>query len=93
MLDEWCARRGRDPLEIERSAGVAFVPGRNPDQSGDYASNAHQLHAIGTRLFTASVAAAAPDLARVRDLVLWRDEVNGAAGSAAADGTAPAPLE
>src|SRR5262249_30543846 len=22
VLDEWCARRGRDPLEIERSAGV-----------------------------------------------------------------------
>ena len=44
VLDEWCARRGRDPLEIERSAGVAFVPGRNPDQSGDYAGNAQQLH-------------------------------------------------
>ena len=76
VLDEWCARRGRDPLEIERSAGVAFVPGRNPDQSGDYAGNAQQLHDIGTRLFTASVAAADPDLARVRDLLQWRDEVN-----------------
>ena len=30
VLDEWCARRGRDPLEIERSAGVAFVPGATP---------------------------------------------------------------
>ena len=78
VLDQWCARRGRDPLEIERSAGVAFVPGRNPDQSGDYASNAQQLHDIGTRLFTASVAAADPDLARVRDLLQWRDEVNAA---------------
>jgi hypothetical protein len=62
-------------------AGVAFVPGRNPDQSGDYASNAQQLHDIGTRLFTASVAAADPDLARVRDLLQWRDEVNRAAGA------------
>ncbi len=78
VLDAWCARRGRDPLEIERSAGVAFVPGRNPDQSGDYATNAQQLHDVGTRLFTVSVAAADPDpdLGRVRDLLAWRDEVN-----------------
>jgi probable F420-dependent oxidoreductase len=76
VLDEWCARRDRDPLEIERSAGVAFVPGRNPDQSGDYAGNAQQLHDVGTRLFTASVAAHDPDLAQVRDLLQWRDEVN-----------------
>ena len=76
VLDAWCAKRGRDPLEIERSAGVAFVPGRNPDQRADYAGNAAQLHAVGTRLFTASVAAADPDLGRVRDLLQWRDEVN-----------------
>ena len=55
------------------------MPGRNPDQSGDYAGNAQQLHDIGTRLFTASVAAADPDLARVRDLLQWRDEVNAVA--------------
>lgn len=78
VLDEWCARRGRDPLEIERSAGVALVPGRNPDQSGDYAGNAQALYDIGTRLFTASVRAADPDLARVRDLLAWRDSVNAA---------------
>src|SRR6478735_5399744 len=76
VLDAWCERRGRDPLEIERSAGVAFVPGRNPDQRADYAGNAARLHAVGTRLFTASVAAADPDLGRVRDLLQWRDEVN-----------------
>jgi alkanesulfonate monooxygenase SsuD/methylene tetrahydromethanopterin reductase-like flavin-dependent oxidoreductase (luciferase family) len=76
VLDAWCEKRGRDPLEIERSAGVAFVPGRNPDQRADYAGNASQLHAVGTRLFTASVAAADPDLGRIRDLLQWRDEVN-----------------
>lgn len=76
VLDSWCERRDRDPLEIERSAGVAFVPGRNPDQGGDYASNAQQLHDVGTRLFTASVRAADPDLGRIRDLLAWRDEVN-----------------
>ena len=72
---------------MERSAGVAFVPGRNPDQSGDYAGNAQQLHDIGTRLFTASVSAAHPDLARVRDLLQWRDEVN-ATRAGATTGTA-----
>ena len=76
VLDEWCARRDRDPLEIERSAGVSFVPGRNPDQSGDYAGNAQALYDVGTRLFTASVKASDPDLARVRDLLDWRDSVN-----------------
>ena len=72
----WCARRGRDPLEIERSAGVAFKPGRDPDQSGDYAGNAQRLHDIGTRLFTASIAPSSPDLGQVRELLAWRDEVN-----------------
>ncbi|MBB2987698.1 LLM class F420-dependent oxidoreductase [Terracoccus luteus] len=76
VLDEWCARRGRDPLEIERSAGVAFKPGRDPDQSGDYAGNAQRLHDIGTRLFTASIAPSSPDLGQVRELLAWRDEVN-----------------
>ena len=61
------------------------MPGRNPDQSGDYAGNAQQLHDIGTRLFTASVAAAEPDLGQVRDLLQWRDEVN-----RSSDGASPA---
>ncbi|ADU48238.1 LLM class F420-dependent oxidoreductase [Intrasporangium calvum] len=76
VLDEWCRRRGRDPLEIERSAGVSFVPGRNPDQRADYAAHAQRLHDVGTRLFTASVSAAHPDLGRVWDLLQWRDETN-----------------
>ncbi len=76
VLDEWCRRRGRDPLEIERSAGVAFVPGRHPDQHADHAVNAQRLHDVGTRLFTASVAPGHPDLGRVRDLLQWRDETN-----------------
>ena len=76
VLDEWCRHRGRDPLEIERSAGVAFVPGRNPDQRADYAANAQKLYAVGTRLFTATIAAADPDLGRVRDLLQWRDDTN-----------------
>src|SRR6187549_2551666 len=43
VLDEWCARVGRDPLEIERSAGVS---------PQDPAASAESLYAVGTRLFT-----------------------------------------
>jgi probable F420-dependent oxidoreductase len=42
VLDGHCADVGRDPAEIERSAGVGP---RKVDRAGDY-------HAVGTRLFT-----------------------------------------
>jgi len=67
VLDEWCAKVGRDPLEIERSAGVSA---KNPAQS------AETLHAVGTRLFTVGLEGPAYDLGPVRDLVAWRDERN-----------------
>ena len=76
VLDEWCRRVGRDPLEIERSAGAAFRLGRDPDQSADYAANADALHAVGTRLFTVNLQSATADLGNVRDLLAWRDETN-----------------
>jgi len=76
ILDEWCRRLGRDPMEIERSAGVAFVPGRTPDQSADYPANAQRLYDIGTRLLTATISATHPDLERLRELLQWRDETN-----------------
>ena len=63
------------PLEIERSAGVAFVPGRNPDQRADYAGNAQRLHDVGTRLFPPASPRPA-DLGRARDLLQWRDATN-----------------
>ena len=40
VLDEWCARIGRDPSEIERSAGVSPKPGRLPEDVADYAASA-----------------------------------------------------
>ena len=52
VLDEWCARVGRDPAEIVRSAGVAPTPGRMAEQVESYSSNAQSLYDVGTRLFT-----------------------------------------
>lgn len=76
VLDDWCRRVGRDPREIERSAGVAPTPGRAPEQVADYAASAQGLYDIGTRLLTVGWSTSEPDLGKVRDLVAWRDEVN-----------------
>ena len=73
VLDEWCARIGRDPAEIERSAGVSPRPGRLPESVADYAAGAEALHAVGTRLFTVGLSGPDHDLGPVRDLVAWRD--------------------
>jgi probable F420-dependent oxidoreductase len=73
VLDEWCRRVGRDPDEIERSAGVSPRPGRLPEDVADYAASAEGLHAVGTRLFTVGISGPEHDLGPVRDLVAWRD--------------------
>ena len=67
VLDEWCVRVGRDPLEIERSAGVSP---KAPEAS------AQSLYAVGTRLFTIAMGGPTYDLAPLRDLLTWRDERN-----------------
>ncbi|MFL6079633.1 MAG: LLM class F420-dependent oxidoreductase [Ornithinibacter sp.] len=73
VLDEWCAKIGRDPAEIERSSGVSPKPGRLPEDVGDYAAGAEALHDVGTRLFTVGLSGPDYDLGPVRDLVAWRD--------------------
>jgi probable F420-dependent oxidoreductase len=73
VLDEWCEKVGRDPAEIERSAGVSPRPGRHPEDVGDYAAGAEALHEVGTRLFTVGLSGPDYDLGPVRDLVAWRD--------------------
>ena len=73
VLDEWCARVGRDPDEIERSAGASPRPGRYAEGVSDYAANAEALHAVGTRLVTVGLSGPRYDLGPVRDLVAWRD--------------------
>ena len=77
VLDSWCERIGRDPLAIERSAGVAFSPSRVPEVSTiDHGAQAQALFDVGTRLFTLSLTTPPYDLGPVRDVLAWRDEVN-----------------
>ena len=80
VLDGWCRRLGRDPRDIERSAGVAPTPGRLPEDVADYVASAGSLYAVGTRLFTVGLGAPDFDPGPVRDLVAWRDESNHAPG-------------
>jgi hypothetical protein len=77
VLDAWCARVGRDPEAITRSAGVAPTPGRYAEQVSSYATNAQALYDVGTRLFTIGLSGQRyGDLDKVRELVAWRDDVN-----------------
>jgi probable F420-dependent oxidoreductase len=69
VLDEWCRQAGRDPGEIERSAGVPR------DQ---VEKRAPALYDVGTRLFTVGIGGPGYDLGPIRELVSWRDEVNAA---------------
>jgi probable F420-dependent oxidoreductase len=76
VLDDWCARVGRDPSTITRSAGVSPTPGRLPEDVKDYAAGAQALYAVGTRLLTTGLSGPTHDLGPVRDLLAWRDAVN-----------------
>jgi probable F420-dependent oxidoreductase len=67
VLDGHCRDIGRDPLEIERSAGVDGAP----EDVGE------RLHALGTRLFTIGVGGPAYDLTGVRRWVEWARTRNG----------------
>jgi probable F420-dependent oxidoreductase len=81
VLDQWCAQVGRDPLAIERSAGVS-VRGRDPEPARvDYGANAQALYDVGTRLLTFGLNTPAAvaggwgfDYGPVRDLLAWRDD-------------------
>jgi probable F420-dependent oxidoreductase len=73
VLDEWCARLGRDPSEIERSAGVSSRPGRYREAVADYPAGAEALVAVGTTLLTVGLSGPRYDLGPIRDLVAWRD--------------------
>lgn len=66
VLDDWCAQVGRDPGEIERSAGVVGEPG----------DIGEQLYDTGTRLFTVGLSGPTYDLARLEPWLAWRDARN-----------------
>jgi probable F420-dependent oxidoreductase len=90
VLDEWCDRVGRDPLAIERSAGVAYTPARLPeDATLDFAGQAQALFEVGTRLFTISLTTPPYDLGPIREVLAWRDAVN---ASRAAEQGSPTSL-
>ena len=66
VLDEWCAKVGRDPAEIERSVGV------NPA----HIDKADSLHAAGAIEFTLGLNGPDYDMAPVHDWLAWRDSKN-----------------
>ncbi|MFB9376419.1 LLM class F420-dependent oxidoreductase [Kineococcus gynurae] len=68
VLDQRCAEIGRDPGEIERSAGVSLTD--------DPAVVGEALHEVGTRLVTVSVSGPDYDLSPLRAWLDWRDEKN-----------------
>ncbi len=69
VLDGWCQEEGRDPADIERSAGVDV---HKLDELGD------QLLAVGTTMFTLGLNGPDYDLTPVHDWLAWRDERNAA---------------
>lgn len=64
ILDEHCARLGRDPGEIERSVGVPETPAQ---EAGP------RLRELGVSTFTVGVGGPDYDLSKVREWVAWRD--------------------
>jgi probable F420-dependent oxidoreductase len=66
VLDEWCRTEGRDPGEIERSAGVSG----SPDESGP------ALIEAGTTFYTVGLSGPRYDVAKVTDWVAFRDDHN-----------------
>ena len=66
ILRQHCADVGRDPSEIEISAGV----GATPSESGQ------ALLDLGVTLFTVGIGGPDYDLSGLRAWISWRDEIN-----------------
>jgi probable F420-dependent oxidoreductase len=67
VLDDWCAKVGRDPGDIQRSTRVFR---RSPDEVGP------ELMEVGTRFITLVAQSPHFDLAPVRDWLDFRDDMN-----------------
>lgn len=70
ILDDWCAKIGRDPHAIERSVGIS--PATQKDLDG--------FIAAGVTHFTVSVGGPDYDFGFVRELIQWRDDIRGRNG-------------
>jgi len=66
ILDDWCAKVGRDPAEIERSTGL----------KAETLRTAEDFVKIGVTHFTMGVPAADADFGVVKELLTWRDTYN-----------------
>ncbi len=74
VLRSWCEKAGRDLADIEISTGVR----RTHDGSVGDLGTAEAQYALGARLFVLGISAPDLDLRQVRELVAWRDRMNGA---------------
>ncbi|CAB4870318.1 unannotated protein [freshwater metagenome] len=72
LLAEHCARVGRDPMEIEHTWGLASTTDRLIDHADD-------LHVAGVNQLIVGVGGGPDgyDLSELRELLAWRDAVNG----------------
>jgi probable F420-dependent oxidoreductase len=66
VLDDWCAKVGRDPSEIERSVGT---PEGEPEEGG------RPLLEAGATLFTVGVGGPDYDLTKLKSWIAWRDQL------------------
>ena len=77
ILDDWCAREGRDPAAIERST-VAGAPtsGGTPSVAVGPDTVGPELLAAGFTLLNVRSGGPNYDLGPLRDWLAWRDAVN-----------------
>ncbi len=67
VLDDWCAKVGRDPAAVERSVGL-FQP--------EWAEQLDEYVAAGITHFIVGAGSAPYDFGQLRELVAWRDSQN-----------------
>ena len=68
ILDDWCAKVGRDPAEIQRSTTVARLSGE--------VSSAEDYLELGITDFVVSIAGPDWDLAPLERVLAWRDSLS-----------------
>ena len=71
ILDDWCAKIGRDPAEIERAAGVDYGK-----IIGDPLVLAEEYFDLGFTQFTFGLNGPDYDMSPVKPWLQWRDHKN-----------------